>query len=426
MFTLFKKIYFDKFFRDSFLLFFLSQLGSLFHFLYQYLMSHTLTKSDYGLLNSLLSFYMILVIPVTTLQMVVSKYVSEYVARNQEQELKYFYSSSIRNLVFISVILFIILFFLQKKLALFFHIESSFVFLLLGVLVISNFFMYFGLGFLQGYQKFLLVGVCLSSAGILKWFGSYILPQIASFSIENILCVLWFASLLVLFPVFYSTKHLWVFPFGGKDSFKEKLSYAFPSLISYTILSSMLFIDLILVQHFLRGEEAGLYATAAILGKTVFYLALSVIMVMFPKVTENVALEKASFPYLLKALGFAVFVSGSMLSLFILFPEYILEFFGKKEAIAAAAYLQWYALAMFFMALLYVIVNYLIAIANFSFLKPLFAIVVLEILGMTFFHETPAQILTVLLTLLISIVFILFIGLTKWSRVQLKYGLLQE
>lgn len=403
-----KRIFNDKFFRQNALLFFFSQVGSLFNFLFQYFTSHVLTKSEYGLLNSLLSSYLILVIPMTTIQTTVLKYVSECHAKNQYDELKYFYSVSIRNLILISCIFFVIIYLFQGYLASFYHVEASFVFFILGGLVVSGLFLYFGFGFLQGFQKFLWVGICLGFMGFFRFGNSYVLRFFSHYSVFNILLALFFASLIILLPIVYQTWRLWTWPFGKKNCFKshfkETFWYAFPSLIAYSALSAVLYMDLILARHFLKGDEAGLYATVSVLGKAVFYLSLSVIMVMFPKVTESQALGKTPLPFLFKALGFSICVSGGMLSIFILFPEVILEFFGKKEALAAVSYLRWYAGAMFFMAMLYIVVNYFIAIANFSFLKPLLGILILEIVGICLFHRSLEQILGIFISTLILMV----------------------
>ena len=411
-----KKIYQDKFFRQSILIFFLSTGGSFFNFLYQYLMSHTLTKADYGLLNSLLSFYSILTIPITTLQMIISKYVSEYKAKAQWAELKYFFSVWIKDLFFVSIVFLALVFFFQHHLSHFFHISSPFIFLLIGCLVVVWLLLYLGFGFLRGFQQFLGVGICLFLVGFLKWLGGVSL-RFSEYNMANIISMMLISSLMVLLIIIYTTEKWWVWPFGREHHFKKNFRYIIPSLISYSLLSIILSIDLILVQHFwgsgTQSHETGLYATAAILGKTVFYLSLSVIMVMFPQVAQNAVLNKPSKTLLLKALGFSACISGGALSLFMFFPEFILEFFGKKEALAAIPYLRLYAIAMFFMALLYILVNYSIALSQFKFLKILIGMVILEVSLMYCFHDTPFQILWILIGLVMVSVFSLFMMLRR-------------
>ena len=244
-----KKIYQDKFFRQSILIFFLSTGGSFFNFLYQYLMSHTLTKADYGLLNSLLSFYSILTIPITTLQMIISKYVSEYKAKAQWAELKYFFSVWIKDLFFVSIVFLALVFFFQHHLSHFFHISSPFIFLLIGCLVVVGLFLYLGFGFLQGFQQFLGVGICLFLVGFLKWLGGVSL-RFSEYNMANIISMMLISSLMVLLIIIYTTEKWWVWPFGREHHFKKNFRYIIPSLISYSLLSIILSIDLILVQHF--------------------------------------------------------------------------------------------------------------------------------------------------------------------------------
>ena len=53
--------------------------------------------------------------------------------------------------------------------------------------------------------------------------------------------------------------------------------------------------DVILVKHFFSAEEAGLYASLALLGKAVFFATWAVVTVLFPKVIEK---EKMGLPHI--------------------------------------------------------------------------------------------------------------------------------
>ncbi len=391
------KITSDPFFRQSAIVFVLTQGGAFFHFLFQYLMSHSLSKADYGLLNSLLTFYMVLAIPITTLQMVIAKYVSEYHALGQYENLKQFFSQTMKGLSVGSLGLLICVFIFQNNLATFFHVSDSHVFTTLGFLIIGNIFFYGLTGFFQGTQKFLWVGSIMFLFGFFKWGGAYILLMMHSYSLSHILWIMALTLWIVLLGMFIKTHSFWSFNKNTTTGFLDKVKFFIPSLVSYSLLSLILSMDLILIQHYLgggdRAVEAGLYATISILGKSVFYLSLSIVTVMFPLASENLALKRSSKALLNKALLFCVAVSGSGFLLFLFFAQAILIFFGKQEAVAAVPYLRLYALAMLSMSVIHILVNYFIAIAKFEFIYIIAGLSILELGTISFFHENIFQVL---------------------------------
>lgn len=164
------------------------------------------------------------------------------------------------------------------------------------------------------------------------------------------------------------------------------------------MLSLILLMDVIWVQHFFGkgSSQAGLYATAAVLGKTVFYVSLSIVMVMFPKVVVSDALKANSKIPLVKTLLMGSFISGSVLALFLMFPEKILMLFGKQEAVGAVLYLRGYAMAMWLMLLLHIFVNYFIALSRFEIVGVLFGMCALQVTLIFLFHARPEHILWVI------------------------------
>lgn len=387
----------DPFFQQSAVIFLLSQVGSFFHFLYQYEMSHALSKERYGALNALLSLAMILTVPMATLQMGISKYVSQFKLKNNLSGLRCFYSLWIRDLFLFSCGMILFFYVFKSMFISFFHIESSGVFILLSIFAALGFFHSFGLGVLQGEERFLLAGFCALLAGVFKWASGVGVISIG-YSLSTLMSALILSSAVVLAVLFSKTRSYWVNPFGYTSPVVESFHYFFPSFLAYSMLSLILLMDVIWVQHFFGkgSSQAGLYATAAVLGKTVFYVSLSIVMVMFPKVVVSDALKANSKIPLVKTLLMGSFISGSVLALFLMFPEKILMLFGKQEAVGAVLYLRGYAMAMWLMLLLHIFVNYFIALSRFEIVGVLFGMCALQVTLIFLFHARPEHILWVI------------------------------
>ena len=76
-----------------------------------------------------------------------------------------------------------------------------------------------------------------------------------------------------------------------KDPFKLPFNriykYAGGLFLANTFFGVMTQADVILVKHHFPPGEAGLYASASIMGKAVMYLPTAIIMALFPMVAAN-------------------------------------------------------------------------------------------------------------------------------------------
>jgi len=77
---------------------------------------------------------------------------------------------------------------------------------------------------------------------------------------------------------------------------KEIGKYALPMIVSSVVTMCLNNLDLILVRRFCPGDEAGLYATAAILGRIAFYGPAVLVSVLFTEAATAKALEEKLAP----------------------------------------------------------------------------------------------------------------------------------
>ncbi len=103
--------------------------------------------------------------------------------------------------------------------------------------------------------------------------------------------------------------------------------------------------DIILVKHFFDSEQAGLYASLALIGRVVYFVAWMFVMLLLPKVIQMKKDNQDTLPILLKYVGYIVLLSTSIVLFTALFPEFVVGVMFGKEYVSISFLLWKYALA---------------------------------------------------------------------------------
>lgn len=159
--------------------------------------------------------------------------------------------------------------------------------------------------------------------------------------------------------------------------------------------------DLIMVKHFFPADHAGQYAAVALVGRVLFYASWSVIAAMFP-VTAGATATGAKPDRTLVAVP-AALVLGiflAFLGLLQLFPAAVMRTVFGPGFREAEPLLGLYAANTAIYALAVVLMAYEMSrrIASTGWLQLLFSALVVA--GISLFHDTLRQVITVLLVLM--------------------------
>ena len=100
-----------------------------------------------------------------------------------------------------------------------------------------------------------------------------------------------------------------------------------------------------LVKHYFDNEKAGLYASLALIGRVVYFVAWMFVMLLLPKVIQLKKQGEDTLPILLKYVLYIVCLSTIIVLSALLVPEIVVQLmFGEKYL--PIAFLLWkYALA---------------------------------------------------------------------------------
>nr|WP_297784848.1 oligosaccharide flippase family protein [uncultured Allomuricauda sp.] len=103
--------------------------------------------------------------------------------------------------------------------------------------------------------------------------------------------------------------------------------------------------DIILVKHFFSPEEAGLYASLALIGRVVYFVAWMFVMLLLPTVVRFKKEGKPTKQVLFKYVGYIGALSAIIVGACLVFPKMIITLLFGEAYISMSSLLWQYALA---------------------------------------------------------------------------------
>lgn len=170
---------------------------------------------------------------------------------------------------------------------------------------------------------------------------------------------------------------------------------SFLTLAAYAILT---YGDMLLVSHFFPKEEAGLFAQAALVGRSVIFLPIPIAMAMFPKVVSVGASSRRTLATLFKALAMVTAIIGSavLVCTFMTWLPLRIMFGIRDPTEGQLHFVRTVMWAMAPLTLTYMLMNFEMAQHRFRSLPFLWVCVAGYVGGVWFFHDTLVQFVTTL------------------------------
>lgn len=371
-------------------------VGGMLGYVFQVVMGRMLSTAEYGLFSAMMALFVILGAPLNTLMLVISRKVSEYRAMSDNGSITHLYFSiNIRTLIVGVLVLGTYLLFAQQVQT-YLKAPSIVPVYLLGAMLFLTFPTAINNAFLQGMQRFSWLSASTSLGVLFKlacsswfiWLGYGLSGAVGGVVAASL--VLWLVGYGVLHQPLtqgrkktYQTAHL---------SFKS----AIPVLIANAAFATMTQIDMVLVNFYFPQHEAGLYASASILGKAVMYLPGGIVMALFPMVAENHARKEASAHLLFQAVMLTALLCGAGAIFYYIFGEKIVALLYGQNYREAGEVLKYFGIAMIPMALVLVAENFLIAKGKVLFAYLFLAIAPLQLTAIYFFHQSLQMVVIVI------------------------------
>jgi O-antigen/teichoic acid export membrane protein len=262
-----------------------------------------------------------------------------------------------------------------------------FLFVTLGALVTPV----FG-GLLQGKQDFFWMGWTMmlnafARVGVAALVIFFITGTAAGF-MAGVLA----GTAVVLAITMWQTRELWTGP-AERFDVGPFLRAVTPLMIGFGACQFLFSVDTVIVGRFFAGEQAGYYTAAGTLSRALMWLVLPLVSVMFPKLVHASAKSEKSNLFGLTLAGTAALGLAGVVGLTVLGP-FVVRLVYKPEYVAAAtAIIPWYAGAMIPLSLANVLVNNLLAKADFRIVPWLAVLAAAYALTLTQWHPNPRAVL---------------------------------
>jgi O-antigen/teichoic acid export membrane protein len=180
----------------------------------------------------------------------------------------------------------------------------------------------------------------------------------------------------------------------------------------YTV---MINVDIFLARQYLDPVNAGLYSTASVLGKVIWFLPSSINLVLFPKITHAFAKKANTVKIMRRSVLWAFALTVGVALVYLVAPSLILEILYGNAYSGAASALSILGMAMAFFGLTNLFMNYGLATNSKIFSLTIFIFTVLEVVLIVTYHDSPV---TIALDL-----FVVGLGtfISSWSYMELKF-----
>lgn len=171
--------------------------------------------------------------------------------------------------------------------------------------------------------------------------------------------------------------------------------------------------DILLVKHYFESYEAGLYASLALIGRIVYFIAWMFVMLLLPAVVELKKEGKETASVLFKYVGYIAVISIVIVFTCLAFPELIINILFGEQYIAMAPLLWKYAIATSMFAISNIFAYYYLSLDKYVpvIISSIFGM--LQMVLVIFFHDSleqvvHMQIVAMLLLLVIQLSFFIF------------------
>jgi len=162
------------------------------------------------------------------------------------------------------------------------------------------------------------------------------------------------------------------------ERLRDLAARAWVPLAALALIAVLQNVDVIVVKHRVSDDAASAYAAAAVAAKVMVWIAVGLGMYLLPESTRRASVGEDARPVLLKTVGVAVVTAVPITLVFAVGGHLLLDkVFGKDFATADTA-LPILGVAMGFLAITYLCVQYLLALHRKRFVLVLAAGAILD------------------------------------------------
>ncbi len=403
------KIITDTFLQATAWMFLGTGVLSFGNYLYHLVMGRMLGPSEYGVLESLISFSYILSVPLMTLNLIIVKYVASYKGHNDYDSISSFYIFLTKKFMREGVLLCLLLILLSPLITSFLHLSSFTYAILLVAFVFTGLFSGLGKGMLQGLSNFAGLTAVNTVESISKIVLAVLLVYFGFKSQGGLIGIVIAATLAFFAARFF----LGSIKKKNPKQFQEGHligKYTVPTFFTTLGMTSLFTTDVLLARHFLAPEVAGYYAALSILGKIVFFAVSPITLVMFPFVSERNSRGEKYGKIIALSMALTLLGAGIVILVYYLFPQLVVLTLFGKHFLPISGFVWMFGIFIGIYSICYLIANFFLSIHK---TIPTYFVItasLLQIIAICFFHNSIDEMIfvSILTTFLLLITLLLY------------------
>jgi O-antigen/teichoic acid export membrane protein len=378
------KILKNKFLTGSLIMVIGSNFSNLSQLVFHFLSGRFLGKAQYGDLAALISILGIINILQLALTLTIIKFIA---SEKDEEAVSNFIKWINRFNVYISGLCALILLAVSPLISSFLNLSEPNSVYMLAPILFFTMWATTSRAILQGLLKFNLYIVTM----VVDSSAKIILVAILIFLGYSIFGAMSAMLLGVILGTIVSRLYLSKYlkgSFGLRPKIKPLLKYSIFALIQGLALTSMYSVDLLLVKHFFSSDEAGIYASLAVLGRIVFFGTTPITNVMFPMIAKKYHAGEDYYKIFYLSLFLVVLISFGVLGLFYLVPEFAIGILYGKSFLSGASLLWWFAVFMMLLSIAMLLTQFYLSIGKTKIITLFVVTAILQVILIWFIHGT--------------------------------------
>ncbi len=377
------------------------------NYLYNLILGRLLGPAQFADAAVLITLLLVLSFAAMTFQLVTAKFSVLF----ENQTFKSFITKVYKNAFIVGMIMGTLIIIFSTELQSVFNTSSSTMFIVFGCGVPLYFLMSVNRGVFQGKKSFKSLSITYQSEMLSRLIITLGLILIFNIQSSVVIAIGILASLVFgLFP--FKSENISLKTHISLPKVESKHIKHFFVITAFYELTQIIInnSDILLVKHYFESYEAGLYASLALIGRIVYFIAWMFVMLLLPTVVQLKKDGKATAPVLFKYIGYIAAISISIILVCLSFPELIINILFGESYIAMAPLLWKYAIATSMFAISNIFAYYYLSLDKYIPVLISGVFGMLQMALVVFFHDSleqvvHMQIIAMLLLLVIQIVF---------------------
>lgn len=380
------------------------------NYLYNLLLGRILGPTQFADAAILITFLLVLSFLAMTFQLVTAK----YAVLLDDSQLPSFLKHMLKSSLVMGTITGLIVLVFASELQALFHTTSRSMFIIFGMAVPFYFLLSVNRGCLQGKNDFKGLAITYQAEMLTRLGLTILLLFVLDIDPIIIVAVGILVSLILgLFP-FKLSAVLRLKPLALEAHVSKEIKGFFIVTLFYELTQIIINnSDILMVKHYFESVEAGLYASLALIGRVVYFMAWMFVMLLLPKVVQLKKEGKETKQLLFKYVAYIAVLCGIIITSTALFPKLIVQLLFGTEYLKIAPLLWKYAVATSLFAVANVFSYYFLSLGKY---KP---VIISGIMGLVqvflivLYHNSLEQVVLVqiaVMTLLVLMQVAYFIG----------------